>query len=99
MISCKHLIFPSEFYNSKIIISIEAGTQKGWEWGVERTPQWGTLKFVPFNIVREIIFRRLKWVGHVARIEEGRSAFKILTGRPIGKRDLWGGLNVDERQY
>ena len=26
--------------------------------------------------------------GHVARMEEGRSAFKILTGKPIGKRPL-----------
>ena len=30
--------------------------------------------------------RRLRWAGHVARIEEGRSAFKILTGKPTGKR-------------
>ena len=27
--------------------------------------------------------------GHVARMEEGRSAFKILTGKPTGKRPLW----------
>ena len=26
--------------------------------------------------------------GHVARKEEGRSAFKILTGKPTGKRPL-----------
>ena len=26
--------------------------------------------------------------GHVARMEEGRSAFKILTGKPTGKRTL-----------
>ena len=26
--------------------------------------------------------------GHVARIEERRSAFKILTGKPTGKRSL-----------
>ena len=26
--------------------------------------------------------RRLGWLDHVARMEEGRSAFKILTGRP-----------------
>ena len=26
--------------------------------------------------------------GHVARMEECRSAFKILTGKPIGKRAL-----------
>ena len=31
--------------------------------------------------------RRLRWAGHVARIE-GRSAFKILTGKPTGKRPL-----------
>ena len=30
----------------------------------------------------------MRWAGHVARIEEGRSAFKILTGKPTGKRPL-----------
>ena len=29
---------------------------------------------------------RLRWAGHVARMEEGRSALKILTGKPTGKR-------------
>ena len=32
--------------------------------------------------------RRLRWAQHVARMEEGRSAFKILTGKPTGKRPL-----------
>ena len=32
--------------------------------------------------------RRLRWAGHVARIEGGRSAFKILTGKSTGKRPL-----------
>ena len=32
--------------------------------------------------------RKLRWAGHVARMEEGRSAFKILTGKPTGKRPL-----------
>ena len=33
--------------------------------------------------------RRLRWAGHVARMGgEGRSAFKILTGKPSGKRPL-----------
>jgi hypothetical protein len=42
------------------------------------------------NIVRVIKSRRLRWAGHVARMEEERSAFKIFTctragvrGRPI----------------
>jgi hypothetical protein len=30
--------------------------------------------------------RRLKWAGHVARMEEGKSALKILTGIPAAKR-------------
>ena len=40
------------------------------------------------NIVRVIKSTRLRWAGHVARMEEGRSAFKILTGKPTGKRPL-----------
>ena len=40
------------------------------------------------NIVRVIKSRRLRWAGHVARTEEGRSAFTILTGKPTGKRPL-----------
>ena len=40
------------------------------------------------NIVRVIKSRRLRWAGHLARMEEGRSAFKILTGKPTGKRPL-----------
>ena len=40
------------------------------------------------NIVRVIKSRRLRWAGHVARMEEGRSAFKILTSKPTGKRPL-----------
>ena len=35
-----------------------------------------------------IKFIRLRWAGHVARMEEGGSAFKILTGKPTGKRPL-----------
>ena len=47
------------------------------------------------NIVRVIKSRRLRWTGHVARMEEGRSAFKILQN--LQKRDLWGCLGVDGR--
>ena len=40
------------------------------------------------NIFRVIKSRRLRWVGHVDRMEEGRSAFKILTSTPAEKRLL-----------
>ena len=48
------------------------------------------------NIVRVIKSRRLRWAGHVARMEEDRSAFKILTGKPTGKRPL-GRLGAEGR--
>ena len=38
------------------------------------------------NIISVIKSRRLKWAGHLARMEEGRSVFKILTGKATGKR-------------
>ena len=37
------------------------------------------------NIVRVIKSRRLRWVGHLARMEEGKSAVIILTVTPTGK--------------
>jgi hypothetical protein len=38
------------------------------------------------NIVRVIKSRRMRWAGHVARIGEGRCVYKVLVGRPEGKR-------------
>ena len=32
--------------------------------------------------------KKLRWAGHLARMEESRNAFKILTGTPTGKRPL-----------
>ena len=32
------------------------------------------------------MYTTLRWASHVARMKEGRSVFKIVTGRPIGKR-------------
>jgi hypothetical protein len=30
----------------------------------------------------------MRWAGHVARIREGRGVYKVLVGRPEGKRPL-----------
>ena len=40
------------------------------------------------NIVRVIKSRRLRYAGHVARVEETRTSFKILTGTSKGRRPL-----------
>jgi hypothetical protein len=40
------------------------------------------------NIVRVIKSRRMRWVRHVARMEEGRDVYKVLVGKPEGRRLL-----------
>jgi hypothetical protein len=40
------------------------------------------------NIVRVIKSRRMTWAGHVARMAEGRGVYRVLVGRPEGKRPL-----------
>jgi hypothetical protein len=40
------------------------------------------------NIIRTIKSRRMKWAGHVARMGEKRNAYRILVGKPEGKRPL-----------
>jgi hypothetical protein len=40
------------------------------------------------NIVRVIKSRRMGWAGHVAHMGEGRGVYRVLVGRPEGKRPL-----------
>jgi hypothetical protein len=40
------------------------------------------------NIFRVIKSRRTGWAGHVARMGEGRGVYRVLVGRPEGKRPL-----------
>jgi hypothetical protein len=40
------------------------------------------------NIVRVIKPKRMRWAGHVARMGEGRDVYRVLVGRPEGKRPL-----------
>jgi hypothetical protein len=40
------------------------------------------------NIIRMIKSRRMRWVGHIARMEETSNAYMILMGKPEGKRPL-----------
>ena len=40
------------------------------------------------NIVRVIKSRRMRWAGHVARMEEGTGVHKVLVGKPELKKPL-----------
>jgi hypothetical protein len=40
------------------------------------------------SIIRMIMSKRMRWAGHVARMEEKRNACRIFVGEPEGKRPL-----------
>jgi hypothetical protein len=40
------------------------------------------------SIIRLIKSRRMRWAGHVARMGEKRNAYRLLVGKPEGKRSL-----------
>jgi hypothetical protein len=53
----------------------------------------------------EIKSRRMRWAGHVARMGEGRNVYRVLVGKPEGKRPLgrprrrWeDGIKMDLRE-
>jgi hypothetical protein len=40
------------------------------------------------NIVQVMKLRRMKWAGHVARMGEERGLYRVLVGKPEGKRPM-----------
>jgi hypothetical protein len=57
------------------------------------------------NIIRQIKSRRMRWAGHVARLGEERNVYRVLMGKPEGKRPLgrprciWeDGIRMDLRE-
>jgi len=40
------------------------------------------------NIVRVIKWRRMRWAGHVSRMGEERGVYRVLVGKPEGRRPL-----------
>jgi hypothetical protein len=40
------------------------------------------------SIIRIIKSRRMRWADHVARMGEKRNAYRLLVGKPEGKRPL-----------
>jgi hypothetical protein len=57
------------------------------EWGKLLNEELHDLHCSP-TIVRVIKSRRMRWVGHVAWMGEGRGVYRVLVGKPVGKRPL-----------
>jgi len=58
-----------------------------WEWRKLNYEELNDLYSSP-NIVRVIKWKRMKWVGHVARMGKRRGVCRFVVGRPEGKRPL-----------
>jgi hypothetical protein len=54
------------------------------EWRQLHNKELRDLYFSP-SVIRIILSRRMKWTGHVARMEEKRNACRLLVGKPERK--------------
>jgi hypothetical protein len=50
------------------------------------------------SIIRIIKSRRMRWTGHVARMGEKRSAYRLLVGKPDGNHELQSACSSIARQ-
>jgi hypothetical protein len=57
------------------------------------------------DIIKQIKSRRMRWVGHVARMGKERKVYRVLVGKPKGKTPLgrprrkWeDGIRMDLRE-
>ena len=66
------------------------------EWRKLHNEKLNSLYSSPNN-VRVMKSRRMRWAGHVARMEEGRGVHRVLVGKPEGKRKLGRLRYVDGR--
>jgi hypothetical protein len=61
----------------------------------EVTGEWRKLHSVELHnlysspdIIRQVKSRRMRWAGHVAHVGEERKVYKVLVGKPKGRRPL-----------
>jgi hypothetical protein len=57
------------------------------EWRKLHNEELNDLYSLP-NIVRVVKSRRMRWAGHVVRMGEDRDVYRVLVGKPEGKRPL-----------
>jgi len=57
------------------------------EWRKLHNEELGDMYSSP-NVVRGIKASRMRWAGNVARMGERRGVYRVLVGRPEGKRPL-----------
>ena len=81
-------VFRLRVFENRILRGIFGNKRdKNGEWRRFHNEELNSLYHSP-NKIRVIKSRRLRWASHVARMEEVRCVFKILSGKFTGKRPL-----------
>jgi hypothetical protein len=57
------------------------------EWRKLHNDEYNYMYFSP-NIIRLTKSRRMRWFGHVASMGERINVYRVLVGKPVGKRPL-----------
>jgi len=57
------------------------------EWRKLHNEEFNDL-YSSLNIVRVIKSRKMRWAGHLARMGERRGVYRVLVGKPEGKKPL-----------
>ena len=70
----------------RIILGSKTDEETG-EWRKLHKEELYDLHFSP-NTIRVIKQKRMRWAGHVTRMGERRGVFRVLVGKPEGKRPL-----------
>jgi len=75
------------------------------EWRRLHNEELNDLYSSPRIIVRVIKSRRMRWAGHVARMGEDSEVYRVLVGKPEGRRPVgcgymdWIGLTQDRDRW
>jgi hypothetical protein len=72
---------------NRVLMTLEPKREEDGSWRKLHNDELHSLYSSP-NIVRVIKSRWMRWAGHVALMEEGRSVYRVLGGRPDGKGPL-----------
>jgi len=70
----------------RILLGPKKGEVRG-EWRRMHNEELNDL-YSSSNIVRMIKSRRMKWAGHLTHMGERRDVYRVLVGKPEGKRPL-----------
>jgi hypothetical protein len=84
------LIYYMQYHNIIWVLKKVFGPKRDevtGEWRKLHDEELNDLYSLP-NIVWVVKSRRMRWAGHVARMEEDRGVHRVLVGKPKGKKSL-----------